>query len=403
MSADSHQDDDAARDETRVVHAGRHPDRYDGAVNPPVYHASTILSPDIADWERKKRDRIAGVPGVYYGRFGTPTVRALEEAVATLEGGAHCVVYPSGLAACAGALQAFLAAGDHALIADTVYGPTRNFANRVLKRFGVETTFYDPLVGAAVEELIRPNTRAVFVESPGSLTFEVQDVPAIASVARRAGATVIMDNTWGTPLYFKPFEHGVDVSIQAATKYIVGHSDALLGTITCTAESWPRLRAQTYDTGQTAGPDDVYLAQRGLRTLGVRLARHWENGVRLADWIVRQPEVVRVMHPALPQDPGHALWKRDFRGACGLFGVVLDERIPARAMVALLDALELFGIGASWGGYESLVMPIEPADLRTATRWPYRGPAFRVHAGLEALEDLLADFEQGFAQLRAAL
>jgi cystathionine beta-lyase len=392
----------ARKDDTRVVHAGRHPERQHGAVNTPVYHASTILSPTLEDWERRKRDRVAGVPGVYYGRFGTPTIQAFEEAVAELEGGAHCVVYPSGLAACAGALQAFLGAGDHVLIVDSVYGPTRNFANRVLKRFGVETTFYDPCIGAGIEALMRPNTRVVFVESPGSLTFEVQDVPAIAAVAHRHGATVVMDNTWGTPLYFKPFAHGVDVSIQAATKYLVGHSDALLGTVTCTEDTWPRLRAHTYDAGQTAAPDDVYLGQRGLRTLAVRLERHWQNGVALARWIARQPEVARVLHPALPEDPGYALWKRDFRGASGLFGVVLHEGVSKLAVAALLDGLELFGIGASWGGYESLVMPAEPAEVRTAARWPHRGPMFRVHAGLEAVEDLLGDFERGFARMRAA-
>jgi cystathionine beta-lyase len=391
------------KDDTRVVHSGRHPERQHGAVNPPVYRASTILSPDVSDWERKKRDRVAGVPGVYYGRFGTPTTQAFEEAVAALEGGAHCVVYPSGLAACAGALQAFLGAGDHALIADSVYGPTRNFAKRVLARFGVETTFYDPCIGAGIETLMRPRTRVVFLESPGSLTFEVQDVPAIAAAAHRHGATVLMDNTWATPLYFKPFTHGVDVSIQAATKYLVGHSDALLGTVSCNAAAWPPLRAQTYDSGQTAGPDDVYLALRGLRTLAVRLERHWHNGVALAEWIARQPEVARVLHPALPEDPGHALWKRDFRGASGLFGVVLEEGIPTPAMAALLDGLELFGIGASWGGYESLVMPAQPSELRTATGWPHRGPMFRVHAGLEAIDDLRADFEGGFARLRASL
>jgi cystathionine beta-lyase len=396
-------DTDHREDDTRVVHAGRHPERQHGAVNTPVYRASTILSPDMADWERKKRDRVAGAPGVYYGRFGTPTTHAFEEAVAELEGGARCVLYPSGLAACVGALQAFLATGDHALIVDTVYGPTRNFANRVLKRFGVEITFYDPSVGGAIDALLRPNTRVVFVESPGSLTFEVQDVPAIAAAAHRYGALVLMDNTWATPLYFKPFEHGVDVSVQAATKYLVGHSDALLGTVTCTAAAWPRLRAHTYDSGQTAGPDDVYLAQRGLRTLAVRLERHFHHGVALAQWLSRQPEVARVLHPALQEDPGNALWKRDFRGASGLFGVVLQEGIRMEAMAALLDALELFGIGASWGGYESLVMPVQPAELRSATRWPYGGPMFRVHAGLEALEDLRADLEGGFARLRASL
>jgi len=390
-------------DETRVVQAGRHPEQFGGAVNPPVFHASTVLSPTLEDWERKKRDRLADVPGLYYGRFGTPTLQSLEEALAELEGGDRCVVYPSGLAACAGALQAFLATGDHVLMTDSAYGPTRSLAHRLLKRFGVETTFYDPLIGAGIASLMRPNTRVVYVESPGSITFEVQDIPAIAEVAHGHGALVLMDNTWGTPLHFKSFAHGVDVSIQAATKYVVGHSDAMLGTITCTKATWPQVRAHTYDTGQTAGPDDVYLAQRGLRTMAVRLKRHWETGLSLAEWVVRQPEVERVMHPALPGDPGYALWKRDFRGACGLFGVVLKEGVPERALAALLDGLELYGIGASWGGYESLVMPIQPAAVRTATVWPHAGPAFRIHAGLENGDDLRCDLEAGFDRLRAAL
>jgi cystathionine beta-lyase len=390
------------KDETRVVHAGRHPDRFEGVVNPPVYHASTVLSPSVDDWERKKKARAADEQGVYYGRFGTPTTQALEEAIAALEGGYRSAVYPSGLAACHGALMALVASGDHVLMPDCVYGPTRALGTRLLKRFGVETTFYDPLAGAEIAMLMRPNTRLVFVESPGSITFEVQDIPAIAAEAHKRGALVAMDNTWGTPLYFKSFAHGVDVSVQAATKYVVGHSDAMLGIVTCTKETWPRVRAYTHETGQTAGPDDVYLAQRGLRTMAVRLKRHWENGVALAEWVAKQPEVERVMHPALPGDPGHALWKRDFLGACGLFGVVLKEGVREAALAALLDGLDLYGIGASWGGYESLVMPIHPAEVRTATVWPHKGPAFRIHAGLESAEDLIRDLDVGFARLRAA-
>ena len=389
-------------DQTKSVHAGLHPERFDGVVNPPVMHASTVLSPTLADWEQKKKDRAAELPGTYYGRFGTATTRALEEAIAELEGAHRCVVYPSGLAACAGALLAFVAAGDHLLVADSVYGPTRAFATRQLKRFGVETTFFDPLAGREIEQLFRPNTRAVFLESPGSLTFEVQDVPAIAAVAHRRGATVLMDNTWGTPLYFKALAHGVDVCVHAATKYIVGHSDAMLGTVSCTREAWPRLKSLTYDLGQTAGPDDIYLAQRGLRTLAVRLKRHWESGVALAQWVARQPEVERVMHPALPDDPGHALWKRDFLGACGLFGVVLKEGVSDAAFAAFVDHLELFGIGASWGGFESLIMPVHPNEVRSATRWPYAGKTFRLHAGLENIDDLIADLDAGFKRLRAA-
>ena len=389
------------REETTVVHSGLHPERNHGAVNPPVFHASTILSETVAEFRRRRQNWILDQPGTYYGRFGTPTIEALEEAIATLEGGHRTVVYPSGLAACAGALLAFLSAGDHLLMCDTVYGPTRIFANGFLKRFGVSTTFFDPLAGRSIETLLRPETRAIYVESPGSLTFEVQDIPAIAEAAHRRSITVIADNTWGTPLYFKPFAHGVDVSVQAATKYIVGHSDAMLGAITSTKEAWPRLRRSTHDLGQTAGPDDVYLGQRGLRTLAVRLKQHWQAGVALAEWIARQPEVERVLHPALPGDPGHALWKRDFTGACGLFGVVLKEGITERALGAMIDGLEHYGIGSSWGGFESLIVPFDPRETRTATQWPHRGPCFRIHAGLENVEDLIADLEEGFKRLRA--
>ena len=390
------------REETSVVHSGLHPERHHGAVNPPVFHASTILSESVAEFRRRRQDWILDQPGTYYGRFGTPTIEALQEAIAALEGGHRSVVYPSGLAACAGALLAFLSAGDHLLMSDTVYGPTRNFANGFLKRFGVSTTFFDPLAWRSIESLIRPETRVIYLESPGSLTFEVQDVPAIAEAARRRGITVIADNTWGTPLYFKPFAHGVDVSVQAATKYIVGHSDAMLGAITCTKEAWPRLKRSTHELGQTAGPDDVYLGQRGLRTLAVRLKQHWKAGVALAEWIARQPEVERVLHPALPGDPGHALWKRDFTGACGLFGVVLKEGVTERALSSMIDGLELYGIGSSWGGFESLIVPFDPRETRTATQWPHKGPCFRIHAGLENEEDLIADLEAGFRRLRAA-
>lgn len=390
------------RDETKAVHLGRHPERFAGTVNTPVFRASTILSETVADWEQKKKDRAQDKPGTYYGLMGTPTKHLLEEALAELEGGYKCQIYPSGLAACTIPILGYVQAGEHILVPDNVYLPTRRFCNLQLKRLGIETTFYDPQVGADIAALMRPNTRLVFVESPGSLTFEIQDIPAITAAAHRHGALVMMDNTWGTPLYFKPFEHGVDISIQATTKYIVGHSDVIMGSVTCTREAWPALKAVSNDYGQTAAPDDCYLAARGLRTMAMRLPVHWANGVKLAEWIAAQPEVERVLHPALPDNPGHALWKRDFHGACGLFGVVLKPmRVQARN--ALLDGLELYGIGASWGGFESLAMPFDPAEIRSATRWPWNGPCFRVHAGLEHVDDLLADMRQGFERLRAAL
>jgi cystathionine beta-lyase len=386
------------KEETRLVHAGRHPEDQHGVVNTPVYHASTVLSPTLADWEQKHKDYVAGKPGVYYGRHGTPTLAALEEAIADIEGGYRSMLYPSGLAACACALIAYVRAGDHVLISDSAYGPMRRAGWRFLKRFGVECQFYDPLLGAGIAALMRPNTTAVVVEAPGSLTFEMQDIPAIAAVAHRHGATVIMDNTWATPLYFKPFVHGVDVSIHAATKYIVGHSDAMLGVVTTTQEAWKRLQETHVDLGQTAGPDDVFLALRGLRTMAVRLKQHGETGLALAAWLSARPEVERVMHPALPGDPGYAIWKRDFTGASGLFGVVLKP-VTREKFAAFIDGLALYGIGASWGGFESLAMPFNPADVRNATKWPHAGPAFRIHAGLENIDDLIADLDTGFARM----
>lgn len=391
------------REETMIIHSGRHPEEYSGAVNPPVFHVSTVLSQSVEEHRRRRLSWLQDQAVTYYGRFGTPTTRTLEEAIAALEGGHRSLVFPSGLAACAGALLAFLSSGDHLLMADNVYGPTRALAGGTLKRFGVTTTFFDPLIGAGIESLVRPETRAIYIESPGSLTFEVADVPAIADVARKRGITAIIDNTWGTPLYFKPLSHGVQVSVQAATKYIVGHSDAMLGAVTATADAWPKLRASTYELGQTAGPDDIYLAQRGLRTLAVRLKQHWQAGMALAEWMGRQGEVERVLHPALPGDPGHAIWKRDFSGACGLFGVVLKEGVSEKALTAMIDGLELYGIGSSWGGFESLIVPFDPRENRTATRWPYRGPCFRIHAGLESIEDLIEDLAAGFRRLRGSL
>lgn len=392
------------RDDTRTVHAGRSPERTDGAVNPPVIHASTILARSLDEWDERGRRMAAGERGTYYGRFGTETHRALEDAITELEGAHRTMLFPSGYAACACAVLACASTGDHVLLPDSVYFPVRKLAGSLLTRFGVATTFYDPCIGAGIAELFTPATRAVYVESPGSITFEVQDVPAIAAAAHARGARVIMDNTWATPLYFKPLAHGVDLSVQAATKYVVGHSDAMLGYVSTTAEAWPQLRATSEDLGYAVGPDDVYLAQRGLRTMPVRLARHAETGLRLAAWFAEQPEVERVLHPALPSDPGHALWKRDFTGASGLFGVVLRPAARARpALAALVDGLELFGLGASWGGYESLLVPWSPDRWRKPTSWPYGGPCLRVHAGLENTEDLLVDLERGFQRLRAAM
>jgi len=379
--------------DTRLAHAGREPKRFHGFVNPPIYRGSTILFPTAAALEANDQE-------FTYGRLGTPTVRALEEAIAELEGGHATLLAPSGLSAIAATFLALLSAGDHVLVSDSVYRPTRRFCDHVLKRLGVETTYYDPVVGVGIKDLISPKTKVVFTESPGSQTFEVQDIPAIADAAHAAGAVVALDNTWATPLYFKSFAHGADVSIQAATKYIVGHADAMLGAITATKDIWPKIAGTHDDLGLCAGPEDVYLALRGLRSLGVRLARHQASGLALAEWLRGRPEVAHVIHPALPSDSGHAIWKRDFTGASGLFAIVLKPA-SKEAVAAMLDSFELFGMGYSWGGFESLIIPFDPSSYRTATHWKAQGQALRLHVGLEDVDDLKTDLEAGFACLAA--
>jgi cystathionine beta-lyase len=386
-----------SRKETRLVGAGRSPEANHGVVNPPVYHASTIVYPTLAALEEADR---TPYQGTRYGRRGTPTTFALEEAVAELEGGYRSIALPSGLAAITTSLLAFLKSGDHLLMVDTTYAPTRSFCETVLAGLGIATSYYDPL--ADIEPLLRPNTRVVFAESPGSLTYEVQDIPRLAAAARAAGAVVMLDNTWSAGLLFAPFAHGVDVSIQAATKYIVGHSDVMLGTITTTEPCFLRAKRAASLLGMAAGPDDCYLALRGLRTLAVRLARHEQTALTLAHWLKARPEVARVLHPALPDCPGHDVWRRDFTGSNGLLSIVLHD-VPKPALAAMLDGLELFAMGYSWGGYESLVVPFDPSGVRTATAWTEAGPCLRLHCGLEDPGDLIADLDAGFARLTAAL
>jgi cystathionine beta-lyase len=385
------------RHDTLLAHTGRDPDAFGGLVNTPVCRGSTIIASSLEEWESRKTP---GNAMASYGRFGTATTRDFEDAMAELEGGHRAIVFPSGLAACTHALMALVRPGDHLLVTDSVYGPTRQFALRVLGRMGVQIEFFDPQLGGEVRALMRPNTRAVYLESPGSLTFEVQDVAAIAAEAHRCGAFVAMDNTWATPLFFQPFAHGVDISIHAATKYIVGHSDALLGVATANERAWDLLQGGAHDFGQTAGPDDIYLALRGLRSLAVRLRRHQHNGLGLARALHAHPGVRRVLHPGLDDDPGHALWQRDFRGASGLFGVVL-EPMERRQLSEFFSSLRLFGIGLSWGGYESLALPVEP-PARSVRPFDCQGPLVRVHAGLEDVDDLVADFTQALQRARAA-
>ena len=384
------------RPDTRLVVGGRDPFAYHGFVNPPVYHASTVLYPSA-------EDLIAHRARYQYGRRGTPTSEALEGAIQAIEGPgcAGVALVPSGLSAIATALLAALKSGEHLLVTDSAYRPTRTFCDGVLARLGIETTYYDPLIGAGIAGMFRPNTRAVFVEAPGSQSLEMQDVPAIAAAAHERGLTVLMDNTWATPLYFQAFAKGVDLSVQAGTKYIGGHSDVMLGTISANASLWPRLKETVTTMGLCVGPDDMYLALRGLRTLGVRLERHRQSALTLARWLRERPEVRRVLHPALDDDPGHAIWRRDFTGSSGLFSVVLEPTGEA-AVGALLNALELFGMGFSWGGYESLVILFDCAGYRTATRWAPGGPTLRFHIGLEDPNDLIADLERGFAAMAEA-
>ncbi|MDN0076676.1 cystathionine beta-lyase [Crenobacter sp. SG2303] len=379
--------------ETLLSHSGREPKKLGGTVNTPVYRASTLLFPTV--------EALQAVHGTLntYGRHGNPTTRALEAALCELEGAFGAMLTPSGLSALTCALLAMLKPGDHLLMTDSVYDPTRAFCEGTLKRLGIETTYYDPKIGGGIRELMQPNTRVVFVESPGSLTFEVQDIPAISAVAHEYGAVVMLDNTWGTPIHFPSFKHGVDISIHAATKYIVGHSDVLMGVIMTSRALYPQVRGFYKQLGLSISADDAYLALRGLRTLSARLERHQRNAHQVAAWLAAQPEVEQVLYPALPGSPGYDIWRRDFTGACGLFAIQL-QAMPASAVSAMLDGMQLFGMGYSWGGYESLILLTDPASCRTATSWHSKGPLIRIHVGLEHPDDLIADLHAGLERLR---
>jgi cystathionine beta-lyase len=382
--------------ETTLVTAGRDTKAQKGFVNPAVVHGSTVLYPTADDLHAHRGE-------FQYGRHGTPTTKALQEVMMALEG-PQCAgvgLAPSGLSAITTTLLAVLKGGDHLLVCDNAYRPSRNFCNGLLARYGVEVTYFDPLIGAGIAELFKPNTKAVLIEAPGSQTFEMPDIPAIAAVAHARGALVIDDNTWATPLYHRSLDQGVDISMQAATKYIGGHSDIMFGTISANAKTWPMIAEAIRLLGVCAGPDDVFLALRGLRTLAVRLAQHHRSGLEIARWLATRGEIIRVLHPALESDPGHAIWKRDFTGASGLFSIVLKPA-PQKAVDALLDTVKLFGMGYSWGGFESLVIPFDCASYRTASKWAPGGPTLRLHIGLENVEDLKADLERGFEAFNAA-
>lgn len=382
---------------TRVVNAGRDPTAWNGAVNPPIYRVSTVIQDSMADRRAAFVSRDSGDDRMVYGRTGTPTTLAIERAVAELEGGYRAQAYPSGLAAIVGSLTAFASSGDTILVSDSVYGPARRFCDTFLRQYGVKIIYFDPHIGADIEGLITRRTSVVYMESPGSLTFEVMDVRAVASAAKRAGATTILDNTWATPLLFRPLEHGVDVSIHAGTKYIVGHSDAMIGIAVATEEAWPRLRNVALQTGVCIGTEEAYLAHRGLRSLSVRLRQHHEGALAVSKWLSARDEVATVLYPPLPGSTGHDLWKRDFSGGSGLLAFELTPNCGWSAD-GLIDRLKLFGIGSSWGGYESLAIVVDPGKYRTATKWEGRGELVRLHVGLEDPADLIADLEEALEQ-----
>lgn len=386
--------------DTLITLAGRDPENNFGIVNPPVYHASTVTFPTMHEFLTRDQQPYGGTQ---YGRTGTPTTFAMEKAVTALHEGHKSIAYPSGLAAVAGAMMAFLENGDHALVADTVYGPTRSrISNTLLKRAGVEVTFYDPALGAGVADLIRPETKVIYMESPGSITFEMMDVPAVAEAAKKAGVVSIIDNTWSSPYLCQPLTLGVDVVVEALTKYVVGHADVMMGSVTVASEDHYQLvKAMANCVGYHAAPDDCYLTLRGLRTLSVRLERHQRNALKVAEWLHDQPEIAQVHYPALESDPGYELWKRDHRGASGLFGVRFKGG-NWDGVAAMLDDLELFSMGASWGGYESLAIPSYPEKLRTASPWPHTAPIIRLHIGLEDPDDLIDDLGAGLKRFSNA-
>lgn len=385
---------------TRLAQRGRVAKSRPGTVNLPVARASTVTFATLAEMEVVQKRFDAGEPVPTYGMVNMPLRVAFEELMVELEGGYRAATFPSGLAAAAAAIMACVKSGDHLLVTDSCYAPVRRFCQSTMARYGVETTFYDPFVGAGIAALVRPNTRAVYLENPGSHTFEVQDFPAIARVAREHGAAVIHDNAWATGVFFRSFDHGADLVVQPATKYPAGHSDVIIGAVVANEAWWPRLRDISRDFGQMASPDDIFLAIRGMRTLEVRLKQHEESGLKVAQWLKTHPAVKRVLHPGLADDPGHALWKRDFLGSTGLFGVELAE-CSGEQLAAFIDGLELFALGYSWGGFDSLIVPHNIHKARSVRPWT-GGPLIRLQVGLEDPADLFADLVRGFERMKAA-
>ncbi|MEW6993653.1 cystathionine beta-lyase [Colwelliaceae bacterium MEBiC 14330] len=389
------------KQDTKIVNAGRDDKWTNGVVNPAITRASTVVFNTVAEMNNAVVNRHNKT--MVYGRRGTTTAFAFSDAMTELEGGAGCALYPSGTAAITNAILAFVKQGDHILMVDTAYEPTRDYCDNILAKMGVSTSYYDPMIGAEIEGLIQENTALIFLESPGSITMEVQDVPTISAIAHKHDCLVMLDNTWGAGINFKPFEYGVDVSVQAATKYIVGHSDVMLGTATAVGKYWPQLRDNSYLMGQCTSPDDLYLALRGIRTVGVRLKQHQQSAITVANWLKSRPEVARILHPAFDSCPGHEFFKRDFNGSNGLFSFVLN-RGNRQALTAFLDGLHHFKMGYSWGGFESLILGITNVNaIRSATSFNCDFPLIRLHIGLEDVEDLIKDLEQGFKRFNKLL
>lgn len=383
--------------DTKLIDSGRDDKWTQGGVNPVVQRASTIVFDTVKDMKYATAHRAEDT--LFYGRRGTATSFALSQAITELEGGSGCALYPCGTAAITSALLSFLKHGDHLLMVDTAYEPTRAFCDGLLKKMGISTTYYDPMIGDGITTLIQPNTKVLFLESPGSNTMEVQDVPTLSHIAHQHNMTVILDNTWGSGLLFKPFDYGVDISVQAATKYVVGHSDAMLGTATANEKHWPILRETSYLLGQCASPDDCYMALRGIRTLSVRMKQHQQSALKVAHWLNEHPQVKSILHPAFESCPGHKFFKRDFNGANGLFSFILHSN-DENKITNMLDGMKHFKMGFSWGGFESLILPVNGLNrLRTAKQWTEPGRVIRLHIGLEDVDDLIADLAQGLAKL----
>ena len=385
------------KNDTKNIIAGKKKKLSNGFVNSPVYKGSTVLFKTVEDMQSKMKKKNSQT--LFYGRFGSPATFEFENAVADIDDAYSAVATASGTAAIVASLLAVLKTGDHILMTDSVYGVSRNLAKNLLDSMGITTTFYNPNLTDRIKDLIKKNTRLIFMESPGSLTFEMQNIPMLADIAKKHNLITIIDNTWATSLFFKPINYGIDICIQSATKYIVGHSDAMLGVITTNKKYAKCIRESAHNLGSCPGPEDIYLGTRGLKTLSIRLNKHQENAIKIIEWLIKQKEVHKVLYPALPDDPGYKIWKRDYRGASGLFGVILNNT-NRDIIYKMLNNLKLFNMGYSWGGYESLILPVNPEKIRESYKWNYKDLTLRIHAGLEDPEDLITDLKDSFKILR---